>query len=78
MTVIFPEKLPYPTTEEYAIKPGEVIVRTDGPARQRRRYEQTPSKISVRWVMIENNSYFLRPGINTTQKKVLNGLLLLS
>ncbi len=54
MTVIFPEKLPYPTTEGYAIKPGEAIVRTDmeaGPARQRRRYEQTPSKISVRWVM---------------------------
>lgn len=54
MTVIFPEKLPYPTTEGYTIKPGEAIVRTDmeaGPARQRRRYEQTPSKISVRWVM---------------------------
>lgn len=29
MTVIFPEKLPYPTTEGYAIKPGEAIVRTD-------------------------------------------------
>ena len=26
MTVIFPEKLPYPTTEGYAIKPGEAIV----------------------------------------------------
>ena len=54
MTINFPEKLPYPTTEGYAIKPGEAIVRTDmeaGPARQRRRYTQTPSKISVRWVM---------------------------
>lgn len=54
MTVIFPEKLPYPTTEGYAIKPGEAIVRTDmeaGPARQRRRYTQTPTKISVRWLM---------------------------
>ena len=29
MTVIFPEKLPYPTTDGYAIKPGEAIVRTD-------------------------------------------------
>lgn len=28
MTVIFPEKLPYPTTEGYAIKPGEAIVRS--------------------------------------------------
>ena len=54
MTVYFPQHLPYPTTEGYAIKPGEAIVRTDmesGPARQRRCYTQTPSKISVRWVM---------------------------
>lgn len=52
--IYFPQHLPYPTTEGYSIKPGEAIVRTDmesGPARQRRRYTQTPSKISVRWVM---------------------------
>ncbi len=50
----FPKHLPYPTVEGYTIKPDEAIVRTDmeaGPARQRRRYSQTPSKISVRWVM---------------------------
>ena len=52
--ITFPHHLPYPTTEGYSIKPDEAIVRTDmeaGPARQRRRYTQTPSKISVRWVM---------------------------
>lgn len=48
------EKLPYPTVEGYSIRPDEAIIRTDmesGPARQRRRYTQTPSKISVRWIM---------------------------
>ena len=50
----FPQHLPYPTVENYSIKPGEAIIRTDmeaGPARQRRRYTQTPSRISVRWLM---------------------------
>ena len=54
MSVYFPPHLPYPTVENYSIKPGEAIIRTDmeaGPARQRRRYTQTPSKISVRWLM---------------------------
>ena len=54
MTIIFPKKLPYPTVEGYSIRPDEAIIRTDmesGPARQRRRYTQTPSKISVRWIM---------------------------
>ncbi len=54
MTITFPKHLPYPTVEGYSIKPDEAIVRTDmeaGPARQRRRYTQTPSKISVRWLM---------------------------
>ena len=54
MTIYFPTHLPYPTTDGYLIKPDEAIVRTDmeaGPARQRRRYTQTPSKISVRWIM---------------------------
>ncbi len=54
MTINFPKTLPYPTVQGYAIKPGEAIVRTEmeaGPARQRRRYTQTPSKISVRWIM---------------------------
>ncbi len=54
MTINFPKTLPYPTVQGYAIKPGEAIVRTEmeaGSARQRRRYTQTPSKISVRWIM---------------------------
>ena len=54
MSVIFPKRLPFPTVEGYSIKPSEAIVRTEmeaGPARQRRRYTQTPSKVSVRWVM---------------------------
>lgn len=54
LSLRFPKTLPYPTVQGYAIKPGEAIVRTEmeaGPARQRRRYTQTPSKISVRWIM---------------------------
>lgn len=54
MTIKFPEILPYPTVESYSIRPDEAIIRTDmesGPARQRRRYTQTPSKITVRWIM---------------------------
>ena len=60
MTVVyFPKRLPYPTIEGYSIKPSEAIVRTDmeaGPARQRRRYTQTPSRISVRWMV--NHEHF--------------------
>ncbi len=54
MTIIFPKRLPYPTVEGYSIRPDEAIIRTDmesGPARQRRRYTQTPSKIAVKWIM---------------------------
>ena len=54
MTINFPKTLPYPTVQGYAIKPGEAIVRTEmeaGPARQRRRYTQTPSRITVQWLM---------------------------
>ena len=54
MTILFPKHLPYPLINGYSIKPDEAIIRTNmeaGPARQRRRYTQTPSKISVRWVM---------------------------
>lgn len=54
LTLRFPTHLPYPTVEGYLIRPDEAIVRTDmeaGPARQRRRYTQTPSKITVKWVM---------------------------
>ena len=53
-TITFPKRLPYPTVEGYSIRPDEAIIRTDmeaGPARQRRRYTQTPSKIAVKWIM---------------------------
>jgi len=52
--IIFPKSLPYPTVEGYSIRPEEAIIRTDmesGPARQRRRYTQTPSKITIKWIM---------------------------
>lgn len=54
MTIKFPERLPYPTVDGYSIRPDEAIIRTNmesGPARQRRRYTQTPSKIAVKWIM---------------------------
>lgn len=54
MTISFPRYLPYPTIEGYTIKPDEAIVRTEmeaGLARQRRRFTQTPSKITVKWIM---------------------------
>ena len=53
LSLRFPKTLPYPTVQGYAIKPGEAIVRTEmeaGPARQRRRYTQTPSRITVKWI----------------------------
>lgn len=53
-TITFPKRLPYPMVESYSIRPDEAIIRTDmeaGPARQRRRYTQTPSKIAVKWIM---------------------------
>ena len=54
MTEVWPERLPLPTIEGYGIRPGEAILRTEmeaGPARQRRRFTNTPSRITVRWVM---------------------------
>jgi hypothetical protein len=54
MTISWPSTLPLPSIEGYGVHPGEAILRTDmeaGPARQRRRFTQVPSRISVRWVM---------------------------
>ena len=54
MVVSWPATLPLPTIEGYDIHPGEAILRTEmeaGPARQRRRYTQVPSRISVRWTL---------------------------
>ena len=50
----WPETLPLPTVEGYGIQPGDAILRTEmeaGPARQRRRFTQVPSRVSVRWIM---------------------------
>ena len=54
MTNRWPDRLPLPTVDGYGIRPGEAILRTEmeaGPARQRRRYTQVPSRITVRWVL---------------------------
>ena len=54
MTIFWPNTLPLPTIDGYGVHPGEAILRTDmeaGPARQRRRFTQVPSRISVRWVL---------------------------
>ena len=54
MTEVWPDRLPLPTIEGYGIQPGEAILRTEmeaGPARQRRRFTDVPSRITVRWVM---------------------------
>lgn len=54
MPISWPVTLPLPTVEGYGIRPGEAILRTEmeaGPARQRKRFTQVPSRISVRWVL---------------------------
>ena len=54
MTEVWPDRLPLPTIEGYGIQPDEAILRTEmeaGPARQRRRFTNVPSRITVRWVM---------------------------
>lgn len=52
VTVAWPDTLPLPTFEGYGIEPQDSILRTEmesGPARQRRRYTQTPTRIPARW-----------------------------
>ncbi|MBF0187071.1 MAG: hypothetical protein HQL50_04010 [Magnetococcales bacterium] len=52
-SVFWPDTLPQPTVEGCGIQPGEAILRTEmeaGPARQRRRFSQVPSRITVRWL----------------------------
>jgi len=54
MPVSWPATLPLPTVEGYGIRPGEAILRTEmeaGPARQRKRFTQVPTRIAVRWLM---------------------------
>jgi hypothetical protein len=53
-TLSWPATLPPPTVQGYGIRPGEAILRTEmeaGPARQRKRFTQVPSRIAVRWLM---------------------------
>ena len=53
-TATWPDRLPNPTIVGYGVQPGETILRTEmeaGPARQRRRFTQVPSRVSVRWVL---------------------------
>ena len=52
MPITWPATLPLPTIDGYGVHPGEAILRTGmeaGPARQRRRFTQVPSRITVRW-----------------------------
>lgn len=54
--VSWPDTLPLPTVEGYAVSPQEAVLRTEmesGPARQRRRFRQTPTRITVRWLLGE-------------------------
>ncbi|WP_039758454.1 hypothetical protein [Bartonella queenslandensis] len=52
--ISWPQTLPLPTIEGYSIQPSDAILRTEmeaGPARQRRRFTQVPSRVLVRWIM---------------------------
>ncbi|HRK98482.1 MAG TPA: hypothetical protein PLE43_08420 [Alphaproteobacteria bacterium] len=52
--ITWPSTLPLPTVQGYGVQPGEAILRTEmeaGLARQRRRFTDVPTKVSVRWIM---------------------------
>jgi hypothetical protein len=54
MTIIWPPTLPLPTVQGYSVQPEDAILRTEmeaGLARQRRRFTNVPTKVSVRWIM---------------------------
>ncbi|PCH98970.1 MAG: hypothetical protein COB76_06600 [Alphaproteobacteria bacterium] len=54
MEILWPDTLPLPTVQGYNIQPGDTILRTEmeaGLARQRRRFTNAPTKVSVRWIM---------------------------
>lgn len=80
MTTKFPDLLPLPLVEEYSITPNEAIIRTQmesGTARQRRRFDSVPSRITVKWFMNASQFSLLRHGISIMPKKELSGLLFL-
>ena len=52
--IAWPQTLPLPTVQGYVVQPGDSILRTEmeaGLARQRRRFTDVPTKVSVRWIM---------------------------
>lgn len=52
--IVWPNTLPLPTVQGYAVQPEDAILRTEmeaGLARQRRRFTNVPTKVSVRWIM---------------------------
>ncbi len=52
--ISWPQTLPLPTVQGYGVQPGDSILRTEmeaGLARQRRRFTDVPTKVSVRWIM---------------------------
>ena len=54
MVISWPATLPLPSIDGYGVHPGEAVLRTEmeaGPARQRRRFTQVPSRVSVRWLL---------------------------
>lgn len=56
MKAYWPDTLPLPSVEGYGLTPQDAVLRTDmesGPARQRRRFRQTPTRITVRWLFLE-------------------------
>lgn len=51
-TVSWPDTLPLPTFDGYAVEPREATLRTDmeqGEARQRQLYTRVPERVTVRW-----------------------------
>lgn len=88
MTTTWPDTLPLPTVDGYNIQPGEAILRTEmeaGMARQRRRFTDVPTKVSVRWIM-RRDQYAIfegwyrwnaKEGANWFTVKLLGGLGLL-
>ena len=51
VTVYWPDRLPLPTFQDYGIEPMDSILRTEmesGPARQRERYTQVPTRVVAR------------------------------
>jgi len=52
--ITWPQTLPLPTVQGYGVYPGDATARTEmeaGLARQRRRFTDVPTKVSVRWIM---------------------------